>query len=59
MSDDTFPTPGPDRMPTPDEEKAAERAADDVDVDAVADHFEDMMDKGAHVRGEGQIDPRD
>jgi fructose-1,6-bisphosphatase/sedoheptulose 1,7-bisphosphatase-like protein len=46
-------------MPTPDEEKAAERAADDVDVDAVADHFEDMMAKGAHVRGEGQIDPRD
>jgi hypothetical protein len=57
MSDEHFTTPGPDRMPTPDEERAAERAAEDVDLDAVAEHYEDMADKGATVRGEGQIEP--
>ena len=46
-----------DREPTPDEESAAERALPEVDVDAVADEYQHMTDLGAHVRGEGQIEP--
>ncbi|MEZ5248972.1 MAG: hypothetical protein R2713_07100 [Ilumatobacteraceae bacterium] len=44
-------------MPSPDEERAAERAADQVDVGAVAEHYEEMTELGANVRGEGQIEP--
>ena len=48
--------PRPDRPPTPDEEAAAGRARGNVDVRGVAEHYEEMTDLGAHVRGEGQIE---
>lgn len=44
-----------DRMPTEEEERLAERSADQVDVDAVGEAYEEMAEKGANVRGEGQI----
>ena len=45
-----------DRPPTAEEERAAETAAEDVDS-GVADHYSEMAERGAHVRGEGQIEP--
>jgi hypothetical protein len=45
-----------DRPPTPEEERAAERAAKGVDVAKVAEHEEEMLERGAHVKGEGQIE---
>jgi hypothetical protein len=45
-----------DRPPTPDEEAVAERVAADV-PDEVAEHYEEMIERGAGVRGEGQIEP--
>jgi hypothetical protein len=47
----------PDRPPTPDEERAAERAAEDVDIERVAEHEREMLERGANVEGEGQIEP--
>ncbi|MCU1365420.1 MAG: hypothetical protein JWL72_4086 [Ilumatobacteraceae bacterium] len=47
----------PDRAPTPAESSAADRAAQDVDVDEVGKHYEEMIERGANVAGEGQIDP--
>ena len=47
----------PDRPPTRDEETAAERAAADVDVATVGKHYEEMMEVGANVEGEGQVEP--
>ena len=41
-----------DRMPTPDEEAAAERNQVDPEV---AEAYEDAMERGANVRGEGAI----
>jgi hypothetical protein len=52
-----FTSPSPDRPPTAEEETAAERAAADVDLESVAEQYEDMAERGANVRGEGQIDP--
>lgn len=46
-----------DRAPTPDEGSAADRAADSVDIDRVAKHYEEMIERGANVSGEGQIEP--
>jgi hypothetical protein len=46
---------GADRMPTADEEAVADGGATDVDMDAVARHEEDMLHKGANVRGEGEV----
>jgi hypothetical protein len=43
--------------PTPEEERAAEKAAVDVDLDQVAEHEREMLELGANVRGEGQIEP--
>lgn len=57
MSDDRMPAPQPDRMPTDEEERAAERAAQDVDLDEVAAHEEEMTKLGANVKGEGEITP--
>lgn len=54
---ETFTEPTADRAPTDEEEAAAERAADDVDVDDVAHHYEDAMETGANVKGEGEIEP--
>ena len=56
-NDERFPAAAADRMPTADEEAAAERAADDVDVEEVAAHHEEMTETGARVRGEGEIEP--
>lgn len=47
----------PDRPPTEAEERAAEDAAKNVDLDKVAGNYEEMIEVGADVRGEGQIDP--
>jgi hypothetical protein len=47
----------PGRMPTPDEDAAAERGAADVDLDAVTEHEREMLERGASVQGEGQVDP--
>jgi len=49
----TEPSAGPE--PTPQEERAAERSADDVDLEKVGEHYEEMNEKGANVEGEGQI----
>lgn len=39
--------------PTPEEEAAADRTADSADTD-VAEHYEDMIEKGAAQEGEGK-----
>lgn len=49
----TEPSGGP--TPTPDEEKAAEGSADEVDLDHVEEHYRDMTEKGRDVRGEGEL----
>ena len=46
-----------DREPTAQEEKDAETSARSVDVAEVADHYEEMAERGANVAGEGQIEP--
>lgn len=47
-----------DRPPTKDEAEAAKRGAAETASDAakVAEHFKEMNERGAHVKGEGQID---
>ena len=47
-----------DRPPTPSEEAAADRAAKEVDVEAVGQHFMESAQQGAEIRGEGEIEPR-
>lgn len=53
-------THGSDRIPTEDEEKAAERAADELEESgeeaSVAAHYEEMARRGAEQRGEGRIE---
>lgn len=44
-----------DREPTPDELATADEQAKDVDVDEVAEHFNEMTEIGANVKGEGEI----
>jgi hypothetical protein len=46
-----------DRPPTPEEAEAAERgkARSGGDQKEVAEHFEEMAERGAHVKGEGEI----
>jgi len=56
-TEDHLREPGADRMPTTDEARAAERAATEVDVDQVAEHYEEMTERRSKVRGEGQIEP--
>ena len=43
-----------DRMPTPEEEAAAEKTSPDPKV---AEAYEKSMERGANVEGEGQITP--
>lgn len=43
---------GADRMPTPEEEAVAERTELDP---AVAEAYEDAIERGANVKGEGEI----
>lgn len=54
---ESFTEPTADRAPTPEEEAAAERAAADVDLDEVAEHYEDAIETGARIKGEGEIEP--
>jgi hypothetical protein len=49
--------PTADRPPTPEEEQAAEAAEKDVDVERAEEHFREMTELGAHVQGEGEIEP--
>jgi hypothetical protein len=42
-------------MPTAEEEAAADEAAKDVDLSKVAKHEREMLETGAHVKGEGEI----
>lgn len=47
---------GADRPPTPEEEHAAEGAAPNAAAErSVAEHFEEMIELGAEVKGEGQV----
>jgi hypothetical protein len=46
---------GAGRMPTPEEEAAAEAAANDVDLAEVAKHEREMLETGANVKGEGEV----
>lgn len=55
---EAFPPAGADRLPSPEEEAAAEQAANDVDLAEVAIHYEEMTELGKEVRGEGEITPR-
>jgi hypothetical protein len=43
----------PDRMPTPDEEAAAERAGESRPE--VAEQYEEAMERGAEQEGEGRL----
>jgi len=47
-----------DRPPTKEEEAAAEESRETYEADAkdVAEHYDEMSDIGAHVKGEGAID---
>lgn len=57
MPTETMGPAEPDRPPTAEEERAAERAAGEVDLDRVAEHEQEMLERGANVEGEGQIEP--
>jgi len=54
-----FKDPVPDRAPTRQEEKDAESAAKRVDLAEVARHEREMAERGAQVRGEGEIEPNE
>jgi hypothetical protein len=47
-----------DRPPTTEEASAADRGPDEaaMDPDSVKEHFEEMADLGAHVKGEGEVE---
>ena len=47
----------PDRLATPEEEAAADQARAELgdDEKQVAEHYKDMAEKGARVKGEGEI----
>lgn len=49
---DAHTSAGADRAPTPSE---AEAAPDKADPE-VAEHFEEMMEKGANLKGEGRVE---
>lgn len=55
--DEQWTPAGADRAPTAEEAKAADEAAKGVDLDKVAKHEEEMMETGANIKGEGQIEP--
>jgi hypothetical protein len=47
----------PDRLATPEEEAAADESRRELSGDAkqVAEHYRDMAEKGANIKGEGEI----
>ncbi len=50
--DDAQTRAGADRMPTPEEEKAADSLKPG---EGVAEHFEEMAERGVNEKGEGRI----
>ena len=54
---ESFPPAHADRPPTAEEAAAAELAAQDVDLEEVAVHYEEMNELGKNVRGEGAVTP--
>jgi hypothetical protein len=56
---DEFTEPSAGPAPTPEEEAAADRSRDQVDVDQVDEHYQEMNSLGANLRGEGEIEPAD
>jgi hypothetical protein len=46
-----------DRLATPEEEAAADKARSQFadDEEQVAEHYKDMAEKGANIKGEGEI----
>jgi len=44
------------RMPTRDEERAAETSAQDVELEAVGENYRTAVETGAAVKGEGAIE---
>jgi hypothetical protein len=46
-----------DRLATPEEEAAADKARSEFadDEEQVAEHYKDMAEKGANIKGEGEI----
>jgi hypothetical protein len=46
-----------DRLATPEEEAEADKARNDLagDEKQVAEHYKDMAEKGANIKGEGEI----
>jgi hypothetical protein len=50
---DAHRAPGADRMPTPEEEKAAERAKMPA---GTAEAYKEALERGANQQGEGRID---
>jgi hypothetical protein len=54
---DEFTEPSGGPVPTDAETAAAERSADDVDLEQVGEHYEEMNDKGKNISGEGAITP--
>jgi hypothetical protein len=52
-NDDAQAAHEPDRMPTPDEERAAEQNQLDP---SVAEHYKDAARTGANIKGEGEVE---
>ena len=57
MSNEEFGPAAADRAPTAEEEQQAESAAEHVDLAGVGEHYREMTELGANVKGEGQIEP--
>ncbi len=56
MPDETWTDANADRIPSPEEDAAADAAAEHVDVVAVKAHEDEMNELGASVKGEGQVE---
>jgi len=52
---DEFTEPSAGPVPTPAEERAADRSKNGVDLDQVDEHYQEMNAKGAQAKGEGRI----
>jgi hypothetical protein len=52
-----FAPAGADRPPTAEDAEAADCAARDVDLEEVAEHYEEMTTLGKNVKGDGEIVP--
>ena len=52
---DEFTEPSAGPAPTRSEEEAADRSADEVDLDTVGKHYRDMTQKGRDAEGVGDL----